>query len=46
MLYGLEQGNAVLREIHREMSLERVEDLLAQTAEAQAYQNVRLIICF
>lgn len=41
VLYGLKQGNAVLKEIHKEMDLESVEKLMSDTAEGIAYQNVR-----
>lgn len=39
MLYGLQQGNQVLKEIHKEMSLEAVEKLMEETDEARAYQR-------
>lgn len=39
MLYGLQQGNQVLKEIHKEMSLEAVEKLIEETDEARAYQR-------
>jgi len=42
----LEQGNAVLKEIHKEMTVESVEKLMEETAEAQAYQRVSAIITF
>lgn len=38
-MLGLQQGNAVLKEIHKEMNPESVERLLEETAEAQAYQR-------
>lgn len=42
VLYGLQQGTAVLKEIHREMGgIENVEKLLGENAEARAYQEVR-----
>jgi charged multivesicular body protein 6 len=42
VVYGLRQGTAVLRAIHREMGgIEAVERLLGNNAEAQAYQEVR-----
>ena len=41
MLHGLQQGNEVLKEIHKEMNVDSVEKLLEETAEAQAYQRVR-----
>lgn len=39
-MYGLEQGNQVLKSIHKETSMERLERLLDDTAEAQQYQSV------
>ncbi|KAF1923865.1 uncharacterized protein M421DRAFT_425361 [Didymella exigua CBS 183.55] len=40
VLFGLQQGTAVLKEIHREMGgLEHVEKLLGESAEARAYQE-------
>ncbi|OLL22919.1 Charged multivesicular body protein 6 [Neolecta irregularis DAH-3] len=39
VIYGLKQGNSVLKELHLEMSLEAVEKLMEDTAEAIAYQN-------
>ncbi len=39
-MLGLQQGNAVLKEIHKEMNPESVERLMEETAEAQAYQRV------
>ncbi|KAI0687756.1 Snf7-domain-containing protein [Cytidiella melzeri] len=39
VLHGLQQGNEVLKEIHKEMNVESVEKLLEETAEAQAYQR-------
>lgn len=43
VLFGLQQGTKVLREIHKEMGgLEGVERLMEDTAEAQAYQKVRV----
>ncbi|RPA95966.1 Snf7-domain-containing protein [Choiromyces venosus 120613-1] len=39
VLYGLQQGNQVLKEIHKEMSLEAVERLIEETDEARAYQR-------
>ncbi|KAG9119889.1 Vacuolar protein sorting-associated protein 20 [Ceratobasidium sp. 392] len=39
ILFGLQQGNKVLKNIHAEMSLEDVEKLMEETAEAVAYQN-------
>jgi hypothetical protein len=44
VLYGLQQGTAVLKEIHKEMGgLEKVEMIMGESEEAQAYQQVRLI---
>jgi CRISPR/Cas system-associated protein Cas7 (RAMP superfamily) len=40
VLYGLKQGNEVLKEIHKEMNVESVEKLLEETQEAQEYQRV------
>ena len=40
VLHGLKQGNAVLKEIHKELNLESVERLLEETAEAREYQRV------
>jgi hypothetical protein len=43
VLYGLQQGTAVLKEIHREMGgIENVEKLLGENAEARAYQEVSI----
>ncbi|ODQ54227.1 hypothetical protein SAICODRAFT_64966 [Saitoella complicata NRRL Y-17804] len=39
VLYGLKQGNMVLKEIHKEMNLEAVEKLMDETADAIAYQK-------
>lgn len=40
VLYGLQQGTKVLKEIHKEMGgIEGVERLLGESAEAQAYQQ-------
>ncbi|KAI8342378.1 Snf7 family [Chlamydoabsidia padenii] len=39
VMEGLKNGNAVLKEIHNEMSLEDVERLMDDTADAIAYQN-------
>lgn len=44
VLFGLQQGTSVLKEIHREMGgLERVEMILGESEEARAYQQVRLL---
>lgn len=39
VLYGLRQGNQVLKAIHLEMSLESVEKLMEETADGIAYQR-------
>lgn len=39
VLYGLEQGNKVLKEINSEMSMEKVEKILDDTEEAVSYQD-------
>ncbi|KZT05880.1 uncharacterized protein LAESUDRAFT_743639 [Laetiporus sulphureus 93-53] len=39
VLHGLQQGNEVLKEIHKEMNLESVEKLLEETQEAREYQR-------
>jgi hypothetical protein len=41
-LEGLKHGNDVLSEIHKETSVEAVEKLMDDTADAIAYQNVRI----
>lgn len=41
VVFGLQQGTNVLKEIHAEMGgLEHVEKLMGETADAIAYQNV------
>lgn len=40
-MHGLQQGNDVLKEIHKEMNIEAVEKLLEETVEAREYQRVR-----
>ena len=41
VLFGLQQGTAVLKEIHNEMGgLDKVEMIMGESAEAQAYQKV------
>lgn len=43
VLFGLQQGTAVLKEIHKEMGgLNKVEMILGESEEAQAYQKVSL----
>ena len=45
VLFGLQQGTAVLKQIHKEMGgIEKVEQLLGDTADAQAYQRVQLLL--
>ncbi|KAF3924196.1 hypothetical protein ABW21_db0201532 [Orbilia brochopaga] len=39
VLYGLQQGNTVLRQIEREMSLERAEEIMGETEAAVARQR-------
>ncbi|RCH95946.1 Vacuolar protein sorting-associated protein 20, partial [Rhizopus stolonifer] len=39
VLEGLQKGNDVLKEIHKETSIEAVEKLMDDTADAIAYQN-------
>lgn len=42
VVFGLQQGTSVLKEIHKEMGgLEKVEMILGESEEAQAYQKVR-----
>ncbi len=38
---SLKEGNKVLNAIHSEMSIENVEQLMQETEDAIAYQNVR-----
>lgn len=45
VLHGLKQGNAVLKEIHKELNVESVERLLEETAEAREYQRVGSCPC-
>jgi charged multivesicular body protein 6 len=41
VLFGLQQGTQVLKEIHKEMGgIENVEKLLGESADARAYQEV------
>ena len=40
VLHGLQQGNEVLKEIHKELNTEAVEKLLEETNEAREYQRV------
>ncbi|CAD6581551.1 MAG: Vacuolar protein sorting-associated protein 20 [Cyphobasidiales sp. Tagirdzhanova-0007] len=39
VLFGLRQGTTVLKELNKEMSLESVEKLMGETADAVAYQK-------
>lgn len=42
VLFGLQQGTSVLKEIHKEMGgLENVEKLMGESEDARAYQRVR-----
>lgn len=41
VMFGLQQGTSVLKEIHKEMGgLDKVEMILSESEEAQAYQKV------
>jgi charged multivesicular body protein 6 len=40
VVFGLQQGATVLKEINKEMSLESVEKMMDDTADAIAYQQV------
>lgn len=45
VVFGLQQGTKVLKEIHTEMGgIENVEKLMGETADAIAYQEVRGLI--
>ncbi|PLW28551.1 hypothetical protein PCASD_07924 [Puccinia coronata f. sp. avenae] len=39
VLFGLSQGNQILKEIHKELNIENVEKLMSETADSIAYQN-------
>ncbi|KAK6510011.1 Vacuolar protein sorting-associated protein 20 [Arthrobotrys musiformis] len=39
VLYGLQQGNTVLKQIEKEMSLEKAEKIMGDTEDAIAYQK-------
>ena len=39
VLAGLKTGNVILKELQNEVKIEEVEELMADTAEAIAYQN-------
>lgn len=43
ILFGLKQGNEVLKELNTQMSIENVEKLMGETADAVAYQRVRYL---
>ncbi|KAF8863491.1 hypothetical protein BDZ45DRAFT_583479 [Acephala macrosclerotiorum] len=44
VVFGLQQGTSVLREIHKEMGgIDHVEKLMGDTADAIAYQKVSFI---
>ncbi|KAI8575278.1 hypothetical protein K450DRAFT_262580 [Umbelopsis ramanniana AG] len=45
VLDGLQKGNEVLKEIHKEMSVEAVQKLMDDTADAIEYQNVSHHFC-
>ncbi len=45
VLFGLQQGTNVLKEIHKEMGgIEQVEKLMGENEEARAYQQVCLFV--
>ena len=39
-MHGLSVGNEVLKQLHQEMSLDKVEKLMDQTREGVEYQKV------
>jgi len=39
VLHGLKQGTSVLQELHKEMNIEAVEKLIADTEDAREYQR-------
>lgn len=42
VLYGLQQGTSVLKQIHKEMGgMQSIEKLLEESEDARAYQRVR-----
>lgn len=44
VVFGLQQGTAVLKQIHKEMGgLEKVELIMAESEDARAYQEVRTV---
>lgn len=47
VLFGLQQGTSVLKEIHKEMGgLENIEKLMGESEDARAYQRVRCSLCW
>jgi hypothetical protein len=42
VMHGLSIGNDVLKQLHQEMSLEKVEKLMDQTREGVEYQRVSI----
>jgi charged multivesicular body protein 6 len=46
VLFGLSQGNQILKEIHKELNIENVEKLMSETADSIAYQNVHIDFIF
>jgi charged multivesicular body protein 6 len=42
VVFGLQQGSAVLKELNKEMSLESIEKIMDDTADGIAYQEVVL----
>lgn len=45
VMHGLSMGNDVLKQLHQEMSLDKVEKLMDQTREGVEYQRVCLVVC-
>lgn len=45
-MFGLEQGNKVLKQIHSEMDIEKVQKLMDDTAEGIRYQRVSRLRLF
>lgn len=43
-MYGLKQGNEVLKQLNKEMDLATVEKLMDDTREGIAYQEVRVLL--
>ena len=44
VLHGLQQGNEVLKELHKELNIENVERILDETAEAREIQRVSVVV--